>query len=152
MGIFDGKGWVNWATVFYWKVMLPSFKAHHLVWQRVAILDRFLEKRKMWSNFFIGVLFGVACYFCVLPLLPHPVDRTISSMRSDMDEILALAKIDCRHEMPSSAVSRLRMRTLSRVYEVKDAVDVKRQREESAAEREKQATTVAELKNILTEV
>jgi hypothetical protein len=146
LGVGKGEGWLNWATPFYWRVMYPTFKAHNAAWQRVAVLDRFLEKRRMGTNFGIGGTFGLALYFILAPMMPNHVDRSLSSMRGDIDDVMALAKIDARNEMPMTAVSRIQYKTVSRVYEAKDAMDVKRQREAAASDAKEQAAEVAVLK------
>ena len=149
MGFGKGQGWVNWATPTYWKLMFPAFRAHNAVWQRVAVLDRVLERRRMAANFCIGGTFGLAAYFILAPAMPNHVDRSLSAMRADVDEVLALAKVDTRNEMPMTAVSRLQHKTVSRVYEARDAIDVKRQRAAAADAQAAQAAEVAALKAAL---
>ena len=126
----------QWATRLSQTVVFPGIFLHHAYWRRKVVLDRILERRSASANVGLGCLFGLVGYFGMMPLRAHAVDETTVQLNGYANDIMAIMRVDPKHEFPGQALMRIRDEVITKTYIANDRVQIKRSQAEAATLKE----------------
>lgn len=122
----------KWATFAFWNVIDPLLRKHHIYYRRKVAVDRYFERQGFAVTTAVGVLFGGAVYFAIVPMLPGNGAPYNETLEQNANAVLRDLGLECSKEFPIFTLLRAKAEIMNRIHIAMDRVDVRKQKEEVA--------------------
>lgn len=125
-------GSTKWATFTFWNVINPVLQRHHFYYRRKVAVDKYFESQGFLVTTGIGVLFGGAVYFVLVPMLPGNGAPFGETLEMNANGVLKDLGLETSKEFPIFTLLRAKAEIMNRIHIAMDRVDVRKQKDEVA--------------------
>jgi hypothetical protein len=131
-GIAGNLNRTKWATFAFWNFINPVLKQHHMFYRRKVAVDRYFESQGFLITSGIGVLFGGAVYFVLVPILPGNGAPYGETLEMNANGVLKDLGLEASKEFPIFTLLRAKSEIMNRIHIAMDRVDVRKAKDEVA--------------------